>query len=90
MKWKIKKTKEQLIRELEKSRQRVVELENSETERKQVEERLKISEGRSRTWLEYSAVCTKIVDLDFNLQYMSTAGIKDLTVQTPLPEQGSL
>ncbi len=30
--------------------------------------------------LEASPVCTKIVDLDFNLKYMSSAGVKDLNV----------
>ncbi len=30
--------------------------------------------------LEASPVCTKIVDLDFNLKYMSSAGIKDLKI----------
>jgi PAS domain S-box-containing protein len=38
------------------------------------------SEKMSRTWLENSPVCTKIVDLDFNLQYMSSAGVKNLHI----------
>ena len=50
------------------------------TERRQAEEKLKDSEKRSRAWLEYSPACTKIVDLDFNLQYMSTAGIEGLKI----------
>ena len=50
------------------------------TERKQLELKLKISEKKDRVWLENSPVCTKIVDLDFNLQYMSVAGIKALKV----------
>jgi len=29
-----------------------------------------------KAWLEHSPVCTKVVDLDFNLQYMSSAGIQ--------------
>ncbi len=57
-------------------------------ERKQAEEKLKVSEERSRTWLEYSPVCTKIVDLDFNLQYMSSAGIKALQIQDITPFYG--
>ncbi len=44
-------------------------------EHKQAKRKLEDTEIRSRTWLEYSPVCTKIVDLDFNLQYMSNAGI---------------
>ena len=31
-------------------------------------------------WLENSPVCTKIVDIDFNLQYMSNSGIKELKI----------
>jgi len=58
------------------------------TERKQAEERLRDSERRSRAWLENSPVCTKIVDLDFNLQYMSSAGIKNLHVDDITPFYG--
>jgi PAS domain S-box-containing protein len=50
------------------------------TERKKIEEKLKDSEKRSRTLLAHSPVCTKIVDLDFNLQFMSESGIKDLKI----------
>ena len=42
---------------------------------------LEASEKKSRAYLEHSPVYTKIVDLDFNLQYMSTAGIKALNVE---------
>jgi len=38
------------------------------------------AEKRSQAWLENSPVCTKIVDLDFNLQYMSESGIKGLSI----------
>jgi PAS domain S-box-containing protein len=51
------------------------------TRRKQTEERLRDSEKRSHAWLEYSPVSTKIIDLDFNLQYMSTAGVKQLSIE---------
>ncbi len=50
-------------------------------ERRRAEERLKDSEKRSRAWLEHSPACTKIVDLDFNLQYMSAAGINALKIE---------
>ncbi len=50
------------------------------TERKQLELKLKKSEKKDRVWLENSPVCTKIVDLDFNLKYMSDAGIKALKI----------
>jgi len=60
--------------------QRVKVLERDEAKLKRAEERLKASEKRSRAWLEYSPACTKIVDLDFNLQYMSAAGTEALKI----------
>lgn len=33
------------------------------------------SERQSRAWLEHSPVCTKVLDLDFHLKYMSEAGV---------------
>ncbi len=48
--------------------------------RKNAEIRLEGFENRSLAWLEYSPVCTKMVDLDFNLQYMSAAGINGLNI----------
>ncbi len=50
------------------------------SERKKAEEALKESEKKSRAWIENSPLCTKIVDLDFNLQYMSSSGIRDLKI----------
>ncbi len=47
---------------------------------KQAENRLIISDKRSRAWLEHSPVCTKIVDLGFNLQYMSSTGVSDVKI----------
>jgi len=58
------------------------------TERKQAEEKLKALEQRSRVWLENSPSCTKIVDLDFNLQFMSSAGIKMLNIDDITPYYG--
>lgn len=37
--------------------------------------------GDSLDWIEQSPVCTKIVDLNFNLQYMSKAGIDGLHIE---------
>ncbi len=57
--------------------------EQKESERKeneQMEKRLDDYVEKSRSWLECSPACTKIVDLDFNLQYMSNAGIKYLKI----------
>jgi two-component system, cell cycle sensor histidine kinase and response regulator CckA len=45
------------------------------------EEKSLIPSGKTmRAWLEKSPACTKIVDLDFNLRYMSDAGVKGLHV----------
>jgi len=41
---------------------------------------LEKTELKSSGCLDNSPVCTKIVDLDFNLQYMSRAGISDLKI----------
>jgi len=41
---------------------------------------LKESEKRSKLWINSSPVCTKVVDLDFNLQFMSEAGVRDLEI----------
>ena len=49
---------------------------------------LDYSEKKMRAWLENSPVCTKIVDLDFNLQYMSSAGIKSLHINDITPFYG--
>lgn len=42
------------------------------------EDRLRFSQEQSRAWIDCSPICTKIVDLDFNLQFMSAAGIESL------------
>ncbi len=60
--------------------ERTIDLNNELRERKFAETQLKQSEEKHRTWLESSPVCTKIVDLDFNLQYMSGAGVRGLNI----------
>jgi PAS domain S-box-containing protein len=50
------------------------------TERKLAEEALQESERKRTIWIENSPVCTKVVDLDFNLQFMSTSGIRELKI----------
>jgi diguanylate cyclase (GGDEF)-like protein/PAS domain S-box-containing protein len=42
------------------------------------EDQLRFSEEQSHVWIDHSPVCTKIIDLDFNLQFMSSAGAKAL------------
>ncbi len=65
----------------EELKQRVEGLEQVESKYKQLELDLKDSDKKSRAWLEHSPVCTKIIDLDFNLQYMSSAGIQGLGIE---------
>ena len=54
------------------------------TDRKKTEEKLRESDKKIRSWLEYSPVCTQVLDRHFHMQYMSSAGIncrqlKDIT-----------
>jgi len=50
------------------------------TERKRAEDALRDSEVRIRTLLESLPVCTKIIDMDSRLQYMSSAGVNRLKI----------
>jgi len=74
------RSKADLLDEIRRLQERIGELESMSSEYQHAEELLRYSERRSRAWLEHSPVCTKIVDLDFNLQYMSAAGIKGLQI----------
>ena len=58
------------------------------TKRKRAEEALRDAETRSRTLLEGSPVCTKIIDLDFRLLYMSAAGQQQLKISDVQPLYG--
>jgi PAS domain S-box-containing protein len=51
------------------------------TQQKQTAALLNDSERKSHAWLENSPICTKIVDLNFNLRYMSSAGVKSLKIK---------
>ncbi len=57
-------------------------------ERKHAEDALLDSEARNRSLLEGSPICTKIIDLDSKLQYMSAAGIKQLKICNIRPFYG--
>ncbi len=59
------------------------------TERRKAEVAARASERRSRAMLEGSPVCTKIIDLDFRLQYMSAAGQKQLKISDVEPLYGT-
>jgi PAS domain S-box-containing protein len=50
------------------------------TEIKDRENELIEIEKKSSIWLKNSPICTKIVDLNFNLQYMSESGVKELKI----------
>jgi len=58
------------------------------TDHKKAEEALRESERKGRAYLENSPICTKIVDLDLNLQYMSRAGIEGLGIDDITPYYG--
>lgn len=60
------KTKEELLRKISLLESKVSDLEKSGS--------------RSTLWLENSPVCTKIVDPDLNLQFLSSAGIRELKI----------
>ena len=51
------------------------------TDRKKTEEKLRESDKKIRSWLEYSPVCTKVLDRHFHMQYMSSAGINCLQIK---------
>ena len=54
-------------------RERIRLLESKASEHQHTITLLEDSEGKSRAWLDHSPVCTKIVVLNLNSQYMSKA-----------------
>ena len=71
-----------IAEEAGKNRLREVEQLNRQIfERKKAEKKFRESDRRIRSWLEHSPVCTKILDHDFHLQYMSSAGINFLKIK---------
>ncbi|MBT6045743.1 MAG: PAS domain-containing protein, partial [Candidatus Scalindua sp.] len=56
------------------------ELNKEINERKKVEQELIETQKKNRTWFDNSPVCTKVLDLDFNLKFMSAAGINALKI----------
>lgn len=65
------KTKDQFINELKKLRQRIAELEKSETEHKLVEESLKESEEKYKTLIETTQEGIGIVDPEENIVFVN-------------------
>ena len=56
--------------------------------RKHAEKAMRESEIVNRSLLDGSPICNKIIDLDFKLQYMSDAGVKDLKIADITPYYG--
>jgi len=50
------------------------------SEHKKIEHDIIENQKEFQTWIQNTPVCTKKIDLDFNLQFMSEAGIKELKV----------
>jgi PAS domain S-box-containing protein len=65
-------------------------VERAEIGRKRAQSGLRNSEIRSRTLLEGSPVCNKIINLDSRLQYMSAAGVKQLKIPDIRPFYGCI
>ncbi|WP_347925239.1 sigma 54-interacting transcriptional regulator [Pontimicrobium sp. SW4] len=79
---------EQFLKEIESLNNKVDKLKVFETNARDKTKTLDVSELKSFSWLENSPVCTKIVDLDFNLQYMSRSGIDKLKIGDISPYYG--
>lgn len=60
---------------------RAAELKLQLEQSRQENQILRESELQHRAWLEQSPVCTKILDLDFKLRYMSHAGVSALAIE---------
>jgi len=61
------KTKEQLKDRISQLEAKIADLEKTKLE--------------NAIWLEESPICTKILDVDFHLQYMSSTGIRELQIE---------
>ncbi|MBC8406280.1 MAG: response regulator [Planctomycetes bacterium] len=68
---------------------RIAELEKVVFEQHLASKALRDTERKSLAWLEHSPVCTKVLDLDFNLLYMSNAGVKALMLGDITPYYGN-
>ncbi len=58
------------------------------TKRKQAEEKLRDAERKSRAWLQNSPICTKVLDPDLILRFMSVAGMEALGIDDATPFYG--
>ncbi|MCP4132721.1 MAG: PAS domain-containing protein [bacterium] len=72
------KTKAQLLEEIHQLREELAAIHGENCQDKSLFP--DSFDKQARAWIENSPVCTKILDLDFNLQYMSSSGAKDLKV----------
>ena len=59
----------------------ITQMKELEFKLKENQKALQESERKIQAWIQNSPVCTKVVDLDFNLQFMSNSGIEDLNIK---------
>ena len=78
----------QLISEFKASIEKDLELLCQTTEQKLQENQIDSLRRRNQALLDYSPVCHKIVDFDFNLQYMSDSGFKMLNIDDNIEVYG--
>ena len=71
---------EQLLAENKRLQNKIAELDEVNTEINTDTSSLQDSERKSRAWIENSPVCTKIVDLDNKLRFMSSSGVMNLNI----------
>ena len=69
------------LKHIDKIRNKASELNKFENNVENLLENFNNPESESYAWLENSPVCTKILDLDLNLKYMSKAGIDKLKIK---------
>ena len=75
------KSLEHSLKAISEIKNKAAELSKFEDSIDHILESLNNPESKSFTWIENSPVCTKIIDLDFNLKYMSKAGVNKLKIK---------
>lgn len=74
------KSLEHFLKEIEEIKNKAAELSRFEDSIDHLVETLNNPDSKSFAWIENSPICTKIVDVDFNLKYMSKAGVEKLKI----------
>ena len=75
------KSLEHFLKEIDEIKEKAAELNKFENNVDNLLKNFNNPESESFAWLENSPICTKIIDLDFNLKYMSKAGIEKLRIE---------